>query len=64
MSLVYRRSLYITQDLKAGDVLTSENLRAIRPGYGLPPKFIDTFLGRKVRQDVKRATPATWDLLG
>ncbi|RLB70834.1 MAG: pseudaminic acid synthase [Deltaproteobacteria bacterium] len=63
-SLVFRRSLYITRDLKQGDALDRHNLRAIRPGLGLPPKFYDQLLGRKVNRDVKKGTPASWDLLG
>ncbi len=59
----YRRSLYITQDLNAGDILTADNLRAIRPGAGLPPKYLETFLGRKVVSAVRRGTPLSWDLL-
>ena len=39
-SLIFRRSLYITQDLQAGDVLTRENICSLRPGHGLPPKFM------------------------
>jgi N-acetylneuraminate synthase len=61
-SLVFRRSLYITEDLRAGDKLTRNNLRAIRPGYGLPPKFIDDLIGKKVSNAVRRGTPATWTL--
>ncbi len=63
-SLQYRRSLYVVQDIKEGDVLTQENLRAIRPGLGLPPKFIGIFIGKKITRDVKRGTPCSWDLLG
>jgi pseudaminic acid synthase len=63
-SLRDRRSLYIGEDMKAGDILTKENLRRIRPGLGLPPKFYDTLLGRRVGRDVKRGTPVTWDILG
>lgn len=63
-SLQYRRSLYVAQDLKAGDVLTHENLRAIRPGLGLPTKYLDIVLGKTVRQDVKRGTALSWGLLG
>lgn len=63
-SLQYRRSLYIAQDMKAGEVLTKDNLRAIRPGLGLPPKYFDMLLGKKVGRDVKRGTPVSWDLLG
>ncbi len=63
-SMVFRRSVYIVNDLKAGDILTKENLRVIRPGYGLPPKFYETLLGRKIGKDVARGTAMSWDLLG
>lgn len=63
-SLVFRRTLYIVQDLKAGDKLTPENLRAIRPGLGLPPKFLEQLMGKRVSCDVPRGTPAGWNLLG
>jgi len=63
-SLQFRRSLYIVQDMKSGDVLTRENLRAIRPGLGLPPKYLESFLGRTVSQNVMRGTPLSWDLIG
>ena len=62
-SLRYRRSLYVVQDLKAGETLTLQNLRAIRPGYGLAPKYLDLLLGRKIRQDTKKGTPVDWDLV-
>lgn len=61
-SLQFRRSLYIVEDMKAGDVLTSQNLRAIRPGRGLPPKYLDKLLGRRVLRDTARGTAASWDL--
>ena len=63
-SLVHRRSLYIVQDMKAGDALTRENLRAIRPGLGMPPKYIDIVLGRRIRRNAVRGTPLTWDIVG
>lgn len=63
-SLVFRRSLYVCEDLGAGEVLTARNLRAIRPGRGLPPKFIDELLGKRVTRAVKRGTPMSWDLIG
>jgi N-acetylneuraminate synthase len=63
-SLVFRRSLYIVKDLEAGAELTSDNLRAIRPGLGLPPKYYNVLLGMKVAKNVKRGTPASWELLG
>ena len=63
-SLIFRRSIYIAADLKAGDVLTDKNLRCVRPGLGLPPKFYDELLGRRVNQDVKKGTPMAWTLVG
>ena len=62
-SLVFRRTLYICEDLQAGDVLTPNNLRAIRPGYGLPPKFINQLMGKRVARAVKRGTRMHWDLI-
>jgi sialic acid synthase SpsE len=62
-SRVFRRSLYICEDLAAGERLTAKNLRAIRPGYGLPPKYIDQLLGMRVKQAVKRGTRLSWDLI-
>jgi pseudaminic acid synthase len=62
-SLQFRRSLYIVKDLKMGDVLTRDSIRAIRPGLGLPTVEIDRLLGMAVQRDVKRGTPMTWDLL-
>ena len=63
-SLIFRRTLYVVEDLAAGAVLTTANLRAIRPGLGLPPKFIDQLLGKHVTRAVRRGTPASWDLIG
>lgn len=62
-SIQFRRSLYVVQDLKAGDVLTRENVRAIRPGFGLPPKYLQTLLGKTMKQDVKRGTALGWEML-
>lgn len=62
-SMVFRRSLYVTQDLQAGDVLTSQNVRAIRPGYGLAPRYLDVVLGLRVGRAVKRGTPLDWNVL-
>ena len=63
-SLQYRRSLYVVQDIKAGDVLTKENLRAIRPGLGLPTKYLEKVLGRAVNKNLKRGTALGWEMLG
>ncbi len=62
-SMIFRRSLYIAKDVKAGDVLTMENVRAIRPGFGLAPKHLDAILGRTARTDIKAGTPLSWDLV-
>ncbi len=62
-SLVFRRSLYVSEDLPSGTVLTRQNLRAIRPGLGLSPKYLELALGRTVKRDVVRGTPLSWDLL-
>lgn len=62
-SLKFRRSLYVVEDLRAGDKLSEKNLRRIRPGLGLPPAHWEEVLGRAVKRDVKKGTPLTWDLL-
>ena len=62
-SLVFRRSLYVVRDMRAGERYTQENLRAIRPGLGLAPKHLDSVLGRKASRDVSRGTPLAWDLV-
>jgi N-acetylneuraminate synthase len=62
-SMIFRRSLYITKDLKSGDVLTRENVSSIRPGHGLAPKYLDVVLGRKVIRDISLGTPLNWDLM-
>ncbi len=62
-SLKHRRSLYIGENLKAGDCLTRENLRRIRPGNGLAPKYFELVLGKRLRRDVEKGTPLSWDLL-
>ncbi len=63
-SLQFRRSLYVVQDLKAGDSLTRQNVRAIRPGLGLPTKYLDRVLGKSVKKDTARGTALQWDVLG
>ena len=63
-SLAFRRSLYISRDVKKGEALTPENVRAIRPGFGLAPKWFDIVMNRKVVRDIARGTPVSWDILG
>lgn len=60
---IYRRSIYIVEDMKKGDVLTKKNLRAIRPGGGLELKHHQELLGMKVNRVVSRGTPMSWDLV-
>ena len=62
--MIFRRSVYVAEDLEAGDVLTPDNLRCVRPGMGLPPKYYDVLLGRQVNREVKKGTPMGWGLIG
>lgn len=63
-SLVFRRSLYIVKPLQPGDVLSADNVRTIRPGFGLPPKYLETVMGKRVVRGVPAGTPLAWDLIG
>lgn len=62
-SLVFRRSLFVVEDVRAGEPVTTRNVRSIRPGNGLPPSDLDRLLGRAFRLEVERGTPLTEDLL-
>ena len=62
-SLTFRRSLYIAEDIKKGEVLTEKNLRIVRPGLGLAPKYYEMLLGRKVKKGVKMGTAVEWSLV-
>lgn len=62
-SLQFRRSLYVVEDMKAGDVFTEKNLRRIRPGRGLSPKYYDIILGKKANCNITRGTAVQWDLI-
>lgn len=59
----HRRSLYFSQDIRAGEAITDNNIKAIRPGHGLPTKFYDLVIGRKAKVDIKKGTPVTFDLI-
>lgn len=59
----FKRSLYASRDIKQGDVLTEGNIRVIRPGLGLQPKYYDIVIGRTAKQDIKAGTPLSWELL-
>lgn len=59
----FRRSLYFVRDMKAGEIVTSECVRSVRPGFGLPPKYLDTVIGSRLLQDVQKNTPVKADRL-
>ncbi|MBP3889374.1 MAG: pseudaminic acid synthase [Cellulosilyticum sp.] len=59
----HSRSLFIVKDVKAGEVLTADNVRSIRPGYGLHTMYYEEILGREVRMDLKKGTPLSWDVI-
>jgi N-acetylneuraminate synthase len=62
-SRAFRRSLYVAQDIKSGQILDTSNLRIVRPGFGLPPKYYDMVLGKRVNRDLNAGTPLSWELL-
>ncbi|MCC5854449.1 MAG: pseudaminic acid synthase [Idiomarina sp.] len=62
-SRVHRRSLYVALDMKAGERFTEANLRSVRPGLGLAPKYLSHFLGKTIKRDAKKGTPLSWDLI-
>ena len=64
LSLGFRRSLFVVEDVASGGIFTSENVRSIRPGYGLHTRHIDDVIGRRAAKDVQRGTPLSWDLIG
>lgn len=61
-SRAFRRSLYIAEDVRAGEELNERNLRAVRPGFGLPPKFLDTLIGKRVARNLSAGTPVDWSI--
>jgi N-acetylneuraminate synthase len=62
-SRIFRRSLFAVQAIKRGEPFTAENLRAIRPGYGLHTRHLAEILGRKASRDIERGTPMSWELV-
>lgn len=63
-SLVFRRSIFCVQDIRKGELLTEENVRIIRPGYGLPPKYYPEILGQTALKDISRGTPLQFEMIG
>ncbi len=59
----FRRSLYVVKDIAAGDILTEEHVRSIRPGFGLAPKYYDEVIGKAVKVDISRGTPLSFELI-
>lgn len=59
----FSRSLFVVKDIKAGEIFTEENVRLIRPGYGLPPKYLKDILGKKSAQPIEKGTPLSWELV-
>lgn len=62
-SLIFRRSLYVVEEVAQGETFSEKNIRAIRPGFGLPPKYFHRFLGKTAKQNIKKGTPLAWDLI-
>lgn len=59
----FARSLFVVKDIKAGEIFTEKNVRSIRPGFGLHPKYYDLLLGKKVNKDLKKGTAVKFDYL-
>ena len=62
-SRAFRRTIYISRDVQAGELLSTDNLRIVRPGFGLAPKFFDMVVGKRVSRDLPAGTPMQWDLI-
>ena len=63
-NLIFRRSLYVTDDIRQGELLSPSNIRSIRPGYGMEPKYLPEVIGKKAIANIKKGTPLTWEMLG
>ncbi|WP_051305628.1 pseudaminic acid synthase [Desulfogranum mediterraneum] len=60
---MFARSLFVVKDMQSGDVITAENVRSIRPGYGLAPRFLPSVIGKKVKEDVSKGTPLSFEII-
>ena len=63
-SLKFRRSIYISRDVKAGEPLTTDNIRVIRPGFGLAPKYYELIIGRRLNKNLSKGTAMSWEHIG
>lgn len=63
-SIVFRRSIFAVKDIKAGEKITEENIRIIRPGYGLKPKYYQQIIGKTALENIERGTPLNWGMTG
>ncbi len=63
-SRIFRRSLFVVKDVKAGELFTGDNVRSIRPGHGMSPKYLDEVIGRRANRDIVPGTPLSRDLMG
>lgn len=63
-SVVFRRSLFVVKDIKTGEAFNTENIRSIRPGYGLPPRYLDMVTTKRATRDIRRGTPLSWEMMG
>tara|TARA_Y100001970_G_scaffold149329_1_gene183199 strand:+ start:5858 stop:6898 length:1041 start_codon:yes stop_codon:yes gene_type:complete len=62
-SIKFRRSIYAIENIKKGESITNSNIRRIRPGYGLPPKYYDELINKTAKVNIERGTPISWDLI-
>ena len=62
-SLIFRRSLYAVKNIRKGETFTGQNIRSIRPGYGLHPRHLEQVIGKEAGQDIEKGTPLSWDLV-
>ena len=62
-SLQFRRSIYFISNMKKGGIITKNDIKRIRPGFGIEPKFFNQIIGKKIMDDVERGDPVTWEAL-
>jgi sialic acid synthase SpsE len=62
-SKVFRRSLFAVKDIKKGEEFTEENVKSIRPGYGIKPKYLNDVLGKKSKCNIKKGNPLNWKMV-